>query len=122
MGDGTIIFSRWDNAGQTRNNGVNLYRINPDGTGLSYLYGRHSHESIPEAGDIQFLRPQALDSGNLLVQLRPFESDDYASVLAEIDVERFKPPTRTHWRRLMYCYADRLSSHLKSKCQALALC
>lgn len=89
MGDGTIIFSRWDNAGQTRNNGVNLYRINPDGTRLSYLYGRHSHESIPEAGDIQFLRPQALDSGNLLVQLRPFESDDYASVLAEIDVESF---------------------------------
>lgn len=87
--DGTIVFSRWDNAGQTRNNGVNLYRVNPDGTGLSYLYGRHSHDSVPEANGIQYLQPRKSDSGNLLVQLRPFESDDYASVLAEVDVEQF---------------------------------
>jgi len=87
--DGTIVFSRWDNAGQTRNNGVNLYRVNPDGTGLSYLYGRHSHDSVPEANDIQYLQPRKSDSGNLLVQLRPFETDDYASVLAEVDVEQF---------------------------------
>ena len=87
--DGTIVFSRWDNAGQTRNNGVNLYRVNPDGTGLSYLFGRHSHDSVPEANDIQYLQPRKSDSGNLLVQLRPFESDDYASVLAEVDVDQF---------------------------------
>ncbi|WP_412536005.1 hypothetical protein [Marinobacter sp. MIT932201] len=87
--DGTIVFSRWDNAGQTRNNGVNLYRVNPDGTGLRYLYGRHSHDSVPEANGIQYLQPRKSDSGNLLVQLRPFESDDYASVLAEVDVEQF---------------------------------
>jgi hypothetical protein len=87
--DGTIVFSRWDNAGQTRNNGVNLYRVNPDGTGLSYLYGRHSHDSVLEANDIQYLQPRKSDSGNLLVQLRPFETDDYASVLAEIDVDQF---------------------------------
>jgi hypothetical protein len=87
--DGTIVFSRWDNAGQTRNNGVNLYRVNPDGTGLSYLFGRHSHDSVPEANDIQYLQPRKSDSGNLLVQLRPFETDDYASVLAEIDVDQF---------------------------------
>ncbi|WP_088556989.1 PD40 domain-containing protein [Marinobacter sp. es.042] len=87
--DGTIVFSRWDNAGQTRNNGVNLYRVNPDGTGLSYLFGRHSHDSVPEANDIQYLQPRQSDSGNLLVQLRPFETDDYASVLAEVDVDQF---------------------------------
>ena len=87
--DGTIVFSRWDNAGQTRNNGVNLYRVNPDGTGLNYLFGRHSHDSVPEANDIQYLQPRKSDSGNLLVQLRPFETDDYASVLAEVDVDQF---------------------------------
>ncbi len=87
--DGTIVFSRWDNAGQTRNNGVNLYRVNPDGSGLSYLYGRNSHDSVPEANDIQYLQPRKSDSGNLLVQLRPFETDDYASVLAEVDVDQF---------------------------------
>uniref|UniRef100_UPI00406BBF8C HzsA-related protein n=1 Tax=Marinobacter metalliresistant TaxID=2961995 RepID=UPI00406BBF8C len=87
--DGTIVFSRWDNAGQTRNNGLNLYRVNPDGTGLDYLFGRHSHDSVPEATGIQYLQPRKTDNGNLLVQLRPFESDDYASVLAEVDVEQF---------------------------------
>jgi hypothetical protein len=87
--DGTIVFSRWDNAGQTRNNGVNLYRVNPDGTGLSYLYGRNSHDSVPDANNIQYLRSRKTDSGNLLVQLRPFETDDYASVLAEVDVGQF---------------------------------
>ncbi|QFS86767.1 hypothetical protein FIU96_07905 [Marinobacter sp. THAF39] len=87
--DGTIIFSRWDNAGQTRNNGVNLYRVNPDGTGLSYLYGRHSHGSVPEANNVQYLQPRKSDNGKLLVQLRPFESEDYASVPAEVDVAQF---------------------------------
>ncbi|AOY87351.1 hypothetical protein BKP64_03665 [Marinobacter salinus] len=84
--DGRIIFSRWDNAGQTGNNGVNLYRVNPDGTGLDYLYGRHSHDSVSETTDVQYLQPRKTDNGSLLVQLRPFESTDYASVLAEVDV------------------------------------
>jgi len=84
--DGSIVFSRWDNAGQTGNNGVNLYRVNPDGTGLAYLYGRHSHDSVEGAGNVQYLKPRKTDSGALLLQLRPFESDDYASVPALVDV------------------------------------
>lgn len=87
--DGTIVFSRWDNAGQTRNNGVNLYRVNPDGTGLSYLFGRHSHDSVPDAPAVQYLKPRNTDTGSLLVQLRPFESDDYASVPVELDVDQY---------------------------------
>jgi hypothetical protein len=87
--DGSIVFSRWDNAGQTQNNGVNLYRVNPDGTGLAYLYGRHSHNSVPGARNIQYLKARKTDSGPLLVQLRPFESDDYASAPAEVDVDHY---------------------------------
>ena len=86
---GTIVFSRWDNAGQTRNNGVNLYQVNPDGTGLSYLYGRHSHDSVSDSSDVQYLNPRNTDTGALLVQLRPFESTDYASVPAEVSVDQF---------------------------------
>jgi len=86
---GTIVFSRWDNAGQTRNNGVNLYRVNPDGTGLSYLYGRHSHDSVYDSSDVQYLNPRTTDTGALLVQLRPFESADYASVPAEVSVDQY---------------------------------
>jgi len=87
--DGTIIFSRWDNAGQTRDNGVNLYRVNPDGTGLEYLYGRNSHDSVSDATEIQYLQPRLTDNGTLLVQLRPFETSDYASVFAEIAVDEY---------------------------------
>lgn len=87
--DGTIIFSRWDNAGQTRDNGVNLYRVNPDGTGLAYLYGRHSHDSVSGTTDIQYLNPRKTDTGDLLVQLRPFATDDYASVPARVAVDQF---------------------------------
>jgi len=84
--DGTIVFSRWDNAGQTRSNGFNLYKVNPDGTGLSYLYGRHSHGSVSDDVNIEYLRPQATDSGRLLAQLRPTETDNFGAVPVEIDV------------------------------------
>ena len=87
--EGTIVFSRWDNAGQTRGNGFNLYKVNPDGTGLSYLYGRHSHGSVSDDVNIEYLRPQATDSGRLLAQLRPAESDNFGTIPAEIDVEGY---------------------------------
>lgn len=87
--EGAIVFSRWDNAGQTRNNGVNLYRVNPDGTGLTYLYGRHSHNSVPGARNVQYLKARKTDSGPLLVHLRRFRSTDYASVPANVDVDQF---------------------------------
>ena len=86
---GAIVFSRWDNAGQTSNNGVNLYKVNPDGTGLTYLFGRNSHDSVEGARNVQYLKSRTTDSGDLLVQLRPFESDDYASAPALIDVENY---------------------------------
>ncbi|WP_368664552.1 TolB family protein, partial [Oleiphilus sp. HI0086] len=65
LNNGKVLFSRWDNAGQTRNNGVNLYEINPDGTGLNYLYGRHSHDSGEDGDQVQFLKPKELENGNI---------------------------------------------------------
>ena len=87
--EGAIVFSRWDNAGQTQGNGFNLYKVNPDGTGLSYLYGRHSHGSVSDGVNIEYLRPQATDSGRLLAQLRPTETNNFGAVPVEIDVERY---------------------------------
>lgn len=86
---GSILFSRWDNAGQTRNNGVNLYRVNPDGTGLAYRYGRNSHDSVPAAPDIEYLKARKTDSDSVLVPLRAFESDSYASMPVEIDIDNY---------------------------------
>ncbi|KEF32077.1 hypothetical protein D777_00711 [Marinobacter nitratireducens] len=87
--DGKILFSRWDNAGQTRNNGVNLYSVNPDGTELGYLYGRHSHDTSSGSLVVHYLNPQKTDSGSVLAQLRPFESADYASYPVEVSVAQY---------------------------------
>jgi hypothetical protein len=87
--DGTLLFSRWDNAGQTANNGFNLYRVNPDGTGLSYVYGRHSHGSAGAGSTVQYLRPRLTDTGRILTQLRPLETDDFAAIPVTVDTAGF---------------------------------
>jgi hypothetical protein len=94
LNDGRILFSRWDNAGQTPDNGVNLYHVNPDGTGLNYLYGRHSHDSAGDQGQVQYLRPVELEDRSLLVQLRPFESLRMGALPAVIDVNGFVESNR----------------------------
>lgn len=87
--NGTILFSRWDNAGQTRNNGFNLYRVNPDGTGLTYVYGRHSHDSVSGGTEIQYLRPRLTDSGRILSALRPLETDNFGAIPTTIDTSAY---------------------------------
>jgi len=87
--NGKILFSRWDDAGRTRNNGLNLYQINPDGSGLSYMYGRHSHDSGDEGADVQYLKPREIDNGNVVVQLRGFQSENLASQPTEININEF---------------------------------
>ncbi|HEX7035710.1 MAG TPA: hypothetical protein VF210_08040 [Pseudomonadales bacterium] len=68
--DGRIAFSRWDNvAGIDR---ISLYTVNPDGTNLQLLYGAHSHDTGPGGSRVEFLDPQELPDGRLLVALRPF--------------------------------------------------
>lgn len=85
MGSGKILFSRWDNAGQTRNNGVNLYQVNPDGTELSLLYGRRSHGSVGDE-PVQYFRAIETEPDSLLVQVRPFENENLAALPMDIDV------------------------------------
>jgi hypothetical protein len=87
--DGTILFSRWDNAGQTANNGFNLYRVNPDGTALTYLFGRHSHDSASAGSSIEYLRPKLTDTGRILAELRPLETGNSGAIPAIVDVAGF---------------------------------
>ncbi|AZZ93105.1 hypothetical protein EUZ85_21155 [Hahella sp. KA22] len=85
--DGKIVFTRWDNMGG--NNSMNLYRVNPDGTGFEYLYGRHSHDTGSSNGAVQFLKPVALEDGRIMVSLRPYVSSRYGGALVAIDVANF---------------------------------
>lgn len=94
LADGKIVFSRWDNAGQTPDNGFNVYQVNPDGTGLSYLYGRHSHDSLGD-NDVQFFRAVETDPRQLLLQISPFENGGLSSLPTSVDVARFVEHDRT---------------------------
>ncbi len=85
MENGKILFSRWDNAGQTGNNGMNLYQVNPDGTGLTYLYGRHSHDSGEDGTTVQYTRPIEDDNGDIIVRLKEFDSFGSLPVRVNID-------------------------------------
>jgi len=87
--NGKILFSRWDNAGQTGSNGVNLYQINPDGTGLSYQYGRHSHDTGTDGDTVHFAKPRELENGNIAVELRDFELTGIGSQTTEININDF---------------------------------
>ena len=87
--NGKILFSRWDNAGQTASNGYNLYEINPDGTALNYIYGRHSHDSGSAGSQVQFAYPQQLENGNIAVQLREFQNENLSSQPTEINIRDY---------------------------------
>lgn len=87
--NGKILFSRWDNAGQTASNGYNLYQINPDGTALNYMYGRHSHDSGTSGTRVQFAFPKQLENGNIAVQLREFQNENLSSQPTEINIDAY---------------------------------
>ncbi len=85
--DGRILFSRWDNAGGTAGNGFNLYRVNPDGTGLTLLYGRHSHSE--NGRTVQFVKPHLADNGKIVVQLREMTANAIEWQSVEVDVDNY---------------------------------
>ena len=80
LANGQIVFTRWEHApGAAPASGqFDLYRINPDGTGLELLYGANSHQTgtlNPANGTrstIQFLNPRPMPDGRTLAILRPF--------------------------------------------------
>jgi hypothetical protein len=70
LSTGQLVFSRWDHAGP--NNAINIYRMNPDGSGLELLYGQNSHDTGTNGEIVQFLQPRELEDGRILALIRPF--------------------------------------------------
>lgn len=89
LNNGKILFSRWDNAGQTAQNGFNLYEINPDGSGLNYLYGRHSHDSGASGSQVHFSYPKQLEDNTIAVQLREFSNENLLVQPTQINIEDY---------------------------------
>lgn len=87
LGDGRIVFSRWDNlAGR---NNVNLYTVFPDGRNLQILYGNHSHNTGTSGNRIEFVNPQEMPDGTLLTMTRAREVAKWSGDLTTIDVANF---------------------------------
>ena len=88
MPNGKIIFSRWDQF--SGNKGVHLYQMNPDGSDLELLYGRHSHtDSAGSNADIHFTQTRVTPDDRILVALTPFEKEELGTDFVAIDVANY---------------------------------
>ena len=88
LSDGRVVFSRWDNiANRDR---ISLYTANPDGTNLQLLYGVHSHDTGPNGETVEFMKPQELPDGRLMVQMRaPGASSRLGTIPVAIDTAAY---------------------------------
>lgn len=86
---GKILYSRWDTMGG--NNKINLYQMNPDGTNNQLLYGWHSHQVVLDGEDevIEFVKPQQMPNGDVLLLLASRDEAIYQKRPVLIDVEKF---------------------------------
>lgn len=82
---GKILFSRWDQAGG--NKGMHLYQVNPDGSDLEIVYGRHSHTFNGQTQ--QFTKARLTPDGEILASVRDFESSRLGDNFAVLDTTQF---------------------------------
>ena len=87
LDDGRIMFLRWDNI--NNNDSLSLYTLNPDGSGLSFLYGLHSQNTGTNGVEAAFARPQVLPDGRVLAIQKPPETDDLGGDILAIDIANF---------------------------------
>ncbi|MEZ5550577.1 MAG: hypothetical protein R3E82_06805 [Pseudomonadales bacterium] len=88
LGDGRIVFSRWDNVANI--NRISLYTVAPDGRNLELLYGVHSHDTGPSGEIIEFVETQELPDSRLLVLMRPAgDQSRLTTVPVAIDTANF---------------------------------
>jgi hypothetical protein len=98
MNDGRIVYTRWEHA--IDDNQMDLYSVNPDGTGLQLLYGATSHNTgtiDPTTGlptVIQFLNPRTMPDGRTLAIVRPFGGTYEGGDLVMIDTANYVDNTQ----------------------------
>lgn len=93
--DGQIIFSRWDNT--ANNNEFNLYKANPDGSGMELVYGARSHATGTNGATIQFGMVREMENGDLMVIARSFTGSFDGGDIWIIDAQRFVDVDKPVW-------------------------
>ncbi|MEJ2589985.1 MAG: hypothetical protein P8178_01065 [Candidatus Thiodiazotropha sp.] len=96
LDSGQVVFSRWDNA--DGNNAIQLYRMNPDGTGMELLYGINSHDTGTAGSTVQFMRPIEMPDGRILSLLQPFDGTDGGGAMILIDTPNFVDNDQPTWQ------------------------
>ena len=92
LDNGKIMFSRWDHAGNT--NGIHLYQMNPDGTGLELLYGADSHLTGTNNGQVQFIGAHEMQDGRIMAIVRPFDHPELGGAITIIDAKTYVENTQ----------------------------
>ncbi|MDY0005653.1 MAG: hypothetical protein RBS22_02435 [Spongiibacteraceae bacterium] len=93
--DGHVLFTRWDNiAGRNR---ASLYRIRPDGRGLTLMYGYHSQDSGTNGAAVGFFKPGINPAGEVLVQLRPRVSASLGADIVRVNLRDFIDRSQPTW-------------------------
>ena len=88
LADGRIVYARWDNI--ANQDTFSLYTMNPDGSEQSVLYGVHSHDTGPHGEQVEFVEPQELPDGRILVSLRPSTPQSHlGAALVAIDTANY---------------------------------
>jgi len=88
LADGRIVYARWDNI--DNHDTISLYTMNPDGSEQRVLYGMHSHDTGPNGEVIEFVEPQELPDGRILVSMRPSSPESHlGAALVAIDTTNY---------------------------------
>src|SRR5215831_18970985 len=87
LDSGKVLFSRWNHAGGV--NGIDLYTMNPDGSDLQLLYGRHSHLTGTNNAEVEFIGAREMMDGKIMAILRPFTEPHFGGAIAIIDTPHF---------------------------------
>ncbi|MCG8392235.1 MAG: hypothetical protein MI745_04050 [Pseudomonadales bacterium] len=84
--DGRVIFLRWDN--KDNEDRFDLYRVNPDGTGLEPLYGADTHDERDDQTR-EFLPLSLMGDGRLLTAARLREARGGQMQPLAIDIDNY---------------------------------
>lgn len=74
LADGFIGFSRWELSREGGRDQFDLFKVRADGSGLSLLYGAHSHGTIPR--NTVIVHPKPLPDGRLLAVMTSYNQYD----------------------------------------------
>ncbi|MDF2177864.1 hypothetical protein P2G88_06335 [Aliiglaciecola sp. CAU 1673] len=83
--NGKVLFSRWDQAAGDK--GIHLYQMNPDGSELEILYGRHSHSQNQQ--NLHFVQSRFTQDNRVLVALREYRQNRLGGDYALVDLEAY---------------------------------